>query len=1122
MPAATPANFSQLVDSLQAYKRRFYQNRLLRGVLLAVGLLVGSYLGVAVLEGLGHFGPAVREVLFFVALGVATGVLGYYFLWPAWQLLQARRLMSDDEAARQIGAYFPDVQDRLLNLLQLSRAGQADTGLLAAALDQKTRQLSVVPFAGAIDLRQNRRYLPWAVFPLGVLVLLFFFLPQFLTESTTRLVQYRKEFLPVAPFTFELENDTLSVVQGESYTLRLRLTGKAVPEEVSLSLNGTELPMQAAGPGQFRYRLGALEGSQEFRFMAGGFYSETYRLNVLLPPAFEAFQIRLTPPAYTGRKPETLDGQGSFSVPEGTLVEWTVRSTRAEAAVLQPDSTAAQPFLHDEESFTLRRKLARSLTYRLALQAPQLPPVPAGPFQAEVLPDLHPRAELEARPDSADADLVYLAGALSDDYGLSRLDLVYRIAGSEGALGQAASRSRGLPLPGRSKAETFLVPVRLSELGVKQGQAIELNVRVWDNDGVHGPKATLSAAVRFAAPSKAEQSADQAQRTAETARQMQDSERRSRQLEKDIKATRDRLVGKKQMGFQEQQALQKLTEQQRDLQKELEQLKEQAERLSQDQQKLNPEQAQEIKDKSEKLQKLLDDLLDDETKKLYEELQKLLNEKTQSDEARDLLEKLQGKEQNLTKELDRALELFKQLSVEKKIDETANRLEELAKEQQKLAQEMKDAKSPTAEQKEKLAEKQNALSKEFDQVKEDMKVLEELNKQLESPEKLPDTQAEQQAADQAQDKAEQQMKDGKSQKAGQQAQDAADQMDKMAQEMRESQSEGDQEQAEENAESLRKILENLLRLSFDQETIMKEMRSVNQLDPKYLELGQRQLKVREDAQLVEDSLYALARRVFEIESFVTREVGEMKGYIDEAVDAVRRRRQDIASGKGQLAMTSMNNLALMLADALKQMQQEMQQQQQQQSSGKGKPKKGKPQPGPGKKPSLSQMQKQLGEQLKQLQKSGKSGRGLSEEVAKMAAQQEAIRRALEELEKKSGKDGGKEQKGEGGSQTGGLKQAMEQQEKDLVNKRVTEQMVRRQQEIETRLLEAEKALREREQDTKRESRTARITPARPPADLRAYLKARQAQTELLKTQTLNVTPFFRKENERYFRLLQGR
>ena len=1122
---SAPAQFSSLVASLQAYKRRYYQNRLVRGVLLAVALLAGGFLLVAGLEGLGHFGTGMREALFYAGLAIGLGVLGYYFIWPGWQLVRAPQLMSDDEAARQVGAYFPDVRDRLLNLLQLSRESAKDkSALLAAALDQKTRQLSPVPFAGAIDLRQNRRYLPWAALPLALLVGLLLFLPSFLTESTTRLLHYKQEYLPVAPFAFELENDTLAVVQGETYTVRLRLTGQAIPEKVVLTFGEAQLAMEPVGNGRFRYALGAIRAPQAFRFAAAGFQSEGYRLRVLLPPAFERFTVRLTPPAYTGRKTELLDGQGSFTMPEGTGVEWTVGSARAGGATLKPDSAAAMPFVKEGRDFRLKRRPGRSFNYRLLLSAPEMAPVPAGPYQVEVLEDLHPRAELQARPDSLDPDLVYLAGLLSDDYGLTRLEVVYKTANSEPGLATAASHAKPLPLPGRSKAEAFLVPVRLSSLGIQAGQAAELAVRVYDNDGVHGPKATISGTVRFAAPSKAEQAAEQSQRTAETARQMQSSEERSKQLEKDTKALRDRLVGKKQMGYQEQQAMQKLSEQQKSLQKDLEQLKEQAERLTKDQEKLNPEQAQEIKDKSEMLQKLLSDLLDEDTKKLYDELQKLLDEKVQTDEARDLLEKLQGKERNITKELDRALELFKQLSVEKKIDETANRLEELAKEQEKLAEQMEKSPKPTDAQKQEAAQKQGELSKEFDKLQEDMKALQEMNKQLESPESIPNTEEQQKAADQAQDKAQQDAKQGKSQKAAKEAKEAGDKMQEMADQMRESQAEGDEDQAEENAEDLRRILENLLRLSFDQEEIMKEMRGVSQLDPRYLELGQRQLKLKDDAAMVEDSLYALARRVFEIKSFVTREVADMKGYMDEAVDAVRKRRQDLASGKGQLAMTSMNNLALMLSDALKQMQQDMQQQQK--SGGKGKPKKGKPKPGEGKpskgKPSLGQMQKQIGEQLKSLQKSGKTGRGLSEEVAKMAAQQEAIRRALDELEKAAGKEGGKDQKGEGGSQTGGLKQAMEQQEKDLVNKRVTEQMIKRQADIETRLLEAEKSLREREQDSKRESRTARITPTSPPADLRAYLKARQAQTELLKTQSLNLTPFFRKENERYFRLLQGR
>ncbi|MEJ7659628.1 MAG: hypothetical protein WKG07_08370 [Hymenobacter sp.] len=55
---------------------------------------------------------------------------------------------------------------------------------------------------------------------------------------------------------------------------------------------------------------------------------------------------------------------------------------------------------------------------------------------------------------------------------------------------------------------------------------------------------------------------------------------------------------------------------------------------------------------------------------------------------------------------------------------------------------------------------------------------------------------------------------------------------------------------------------------------------------------------------------------------------------------------------------------------------------------------------------------------------------------------------------------------------------MEQTETDLVNKRLTEETILRQQQILTRMLEVEKPARERDQDTKREAQTARNPAAR--------------------------------------------
>ena len=48
---------------------------------------------------------------------------------------------------------------------------------------------------------------------------------------------------------------------------------------------------------------------------------------------------------------------------------------------------------------------------------------------------------------------------------------------------------------------------------------------------------------------------------------------------------------------------------------------------------------------------------------------------------------------------------------------------------------------------------------------------------------------------------------------------------------------------------------------------------------------------------------------------------------------------------------------------------------------------------------MGRMQQQLNQQIQQLQQSGKTGRALSEELAKLAGQQQMLRQAMQELEK---------------------------------------------------------------------------------------------------------------------------
>ena len=451
--------------------------------------------------------------------------------------------------------------------------------------------------------------------------------------------------------------------------------------------------------------------------------------------------------------------------------------------------------------------------------------------------------------------------------------------------------------------------------------------------------------------------------------------------------------------------------------------------------------------------------------------------------------------------MERALEMFKRLKMETKLDEIVEKLDELSEEQSDLAEESKLEETTPEE----ALEKQEELNEQFDELQEDMDELEELNQDLEQPEALQDTEQDEQAIDEQMDKSTEELQKENKDGAGDAQKKAGEEMKELSEKMQQMAAGMEMEMLNENLDNLRDIVDNLVKLSFDQEQLIDDFSGVNQSDPRFVDLSQLQLKLGDDAQIVEDSLLALANRVFQISSFVTREVTDMNANMDATVKQLRERNVRKALGKQQLTMTSINNLAILLADVLQLMQQQM-------ADAMGmhsKKKKGKQK---GDLPSMSQMQKQLNEQIEGLKKSGKSGRQLSESLAEMIAEQEQIRQAMQELQK-----GAEFKNGEGlGGDFGELLQKMEETELDLANKQITKETIERQKEILTRLLEAEDALRERDQDDEREGEQAGDYDRERPRAFEEYILNKQREIELLKTVPVKLNPYYKKEVNEYF------
>jgi hypothetical protein len=187
-----------------------------------------------------------------------------------------------------------------------------------------------------------------------------------------------------------------------------------------------------------------------------------------------------------------------------------------------------------------------------------------------------------------------------------------------------------------------------------------------------------------------------------------------------------------------------------------------------------------------------------------------------------------------------------------------------------------------------------------------------------------------------------------------------------------------------------------------------------------------------------------------------------------------------------------------------------------QGQGKGK-NKGDGEP----KDKLSKGQEDLNKIMKdlkeRLEKQGKSGGGggqqpsNSKDFAQLAAKQAALRNALRQKQKEL------QEQGKGDKALDDIMGEMDKIEKELVNKRLTEEMMRRQEQILTRLLDHEKAEREREQDEQRQAEAARqVQPKMPPA-LEEYLKKRRAEIEQFRTVSPALKPYYKQLVEEYLK-----
>ena len=806
-----------------------------------------------------------------------------------------------------------------------------------------------------------------------------------------------------------------------------------------------------------------------------------------------------------------------------------------------------------ETKFTYSKKLLLSTPYFIKNKNKGYGVADSLSYLIQVMPDAFPAISIDEKADSITGKQLFFIGDVSDDYGLTKLVFTYKFIKSEtDSKVKQGLVSKVIALNAQQKNQRFYFEYNLNETGVSAADELEYYFEVWDNDGVRGAKSTRSKTIVYKAPSEKELQKELDLAGKNLKSDLQEAISESKKLQKELKSLQQKMVEKRELTWEEKKKAEELLKRQRDLVAKIEDIKKQQEHNTLKENEFKAPDP-ELMQKQQQIEKMFNELLNDDLKKLMKEMEKML-QKQDKDAIKQEMDKMQMNNKDVEKELDRMLEQFKQLEVDKKITENIDKLDKLAEKQKELAQKSEQleqnknlSKQEKQQQLDALKQDQQKLQQDFKDVQQQMRDTEQKNEKLETPQPMPDTKQQEQKVNNSMEKAKEGLdkKDGKQAKENQQ--EAAEEMQEMANQMREKQEEAEKEQHEEDAATLREILENTIQLSKDQEKLIDEMKSLMGYSPQYVELAKKQKLTADNAKIIEDSLLALSKRVPEISSFINKEVTKLNDNLEKSVSGFGVRNFMEIRTRQQYAMTHANNLAVMLSEVLNQMQQ----QNQQAKSKQGKKGKGKPKPGQGQgnKPlSMSQikkMQEELNKQLREgMNKQGEQGKpkeqggqkpggekqgqqpggqqqgGMgSEGFARMAAQQMAIRQQLQKMMQQMD---AKQKEGLGGSKMlDEMKRMMEQTEKELFNKKLTTEMLQRQQDILTRLLESEKAERKQEQEQKREAEQAKEKPKASPPAFDLYLEQKNKEKELLETIPTDMQPYYKAKSIEYFNKVGG-
>ena len=1085
-------------NKLALFYKKYYKNELIKGCIFFFSLGVLYLIITIYVESLLWLRPINRFILFWLFIVIELLLFYKFILIPIIKLYKLKEGINNLDSSKIIGNHFPEIKDKLLNLLQLKQANKTSE-LLIASIEQKSDELNPFRFSESISFQASLKYLKYILLPAAFFSLsLINGLNLDFTQSFNRVVNYQSEFSPPAPFTLSLQTSSLDVVEGQSHKVLITSKGKTVPNEVKIVYNNQTYFTKNEGKGVFSFTFLNVINPIDFYFESGDVSSPFYSINVIKTPRIKKVKIKLDYPYHTKKQDEIIENTGNLSLPEGTKVEWNIDSKQTESVSFIEGERRLFFNKLKSDNFNFRKTIISNLEYKISSSNTNLKDFETLSYKIKVVKDEYPTITIQTNIDSLYSGEALFAGKVSDDYGLKNLKVVFY---------DQSNIDKVIIVPiklSKENTQTFFYQFP-GPTTIEDGVDYEIYFQVSDNDIINGSKSATSKKYTFRKKTNDEVLQEQFKEQKESINTLENIFKNNSLDQEKLLKIQNELKNKKDLSWRDKNKIKKVIDRQK---KYNEMIERQAEKLYEalDQ---NKQENKRNQSKTDNLKQRIKELLKSEKqKRILTELQKL-SEKINKEDLIKKAEKLAKNNKQQQRSLESLLELTKRFYVEEKTIQIANKLKELSKKQQNLfkAQDVD-------------LEKQKTIGREFKDVSKELDQLAKDNQALKKPMSLPDLEELEKEVKESLVKSEKKLYQKENVSAKKLQEKSSKKMKEMSKKMQNSISEMQSNSIDENIEDLRKILENLLIFSFKQEESLLRFKELSSGHPDFGKELAKQNQLKTYFEHVDDSLFVLSMRLPELTSKIQTELTNTHYNLDRSLENFAENRFDSGSANQQYVITSTNILSDFLSNLLSNLQ----------NSKNSLGNKGKK--NSFSLPTLIEKQKGISEKLKNgLQKSKKKGQdgheggkgkkgssgskstsefnegGQSGDIFEIFKQQSYLRETLTKIMAKEGDSNGTFKK---------AIKSMEQLENEIINNGFTQSTLKRMQQLEYQLLKLNTALIQQGKEKNKKATPNTSNYKNNNLKQLQFKKQFYNQIEILNRQSLPLQQNFEKKVQKYF------